>query len=98
MASTKNLPRPVSETWEWQLRGACVGMESAVFFHPSGERGAKRAARAERAKRVCRGCPVLQECCEHALATREPYGVWGGLTEEERADLLSGSRQHPLTG
>lgn len=97
MASTKNLPRPVSETWEWQLHGSCVGMDSAVFFHPSGERGAQRAARAERAKTICRGCPVLHECREHALATREPYGVWGGLTEEERDHILRGGNQrHPI--
>jgi len=29
-------------------------------------------------------CPVLEECREHALSTREPYGVWGGMSEEER--------------
>ena len=27
-------------------------------------------------------------CREHALRVREPYGVWGGLTEHERAALL----------
>ncbi len=96
MASTKHLPRPVAETWEWQMHAACVGMNSEVFFHPSGERGSQRAARAERAKAVCRGCAVLQQCRDHALATREPYGVWGGLTEEERFDLLRGRHEHPL--
>ena len=24
------------------------------------------------------------QCAAHALAVREPYGVWGGLTEDER--------------
>ena len=33
-------------------------------------------------------CPVLQQCRSHALAVREPYGVWGGLTERERRALL----------
>ena len=28
---------------------------------------------------------MLEQCRTHALAVREPYGVWGGLTEEERA-------------
>ena len=41
--------------------------------------------RDERAKQVCATCPVLQQCREHALAAREPYGVWGGMTEDERA-------------
>mgnify|MGYP002753500384 CR=1 FL=1 len=31
-----------------------------------------------------RVCPVLEECRDHALSTREPYGVWGGMSEEER--------------
>jgi len=32
---------------------------------------------------------VIEQCREHSLAVREPYGVWGGLSEEERADRLS---------
>lgn len=31
---------------------------------------------------------VLEECRRHALRTREPYGIWGGLSEEERAEIL----------
>ena len=27
---------------------------------------------------------------EHALTVREPYGVWGGLTEEERLAVYAG--------
>jgi len=27
---------------------------------------------------------VRTECASHALAVREPYGVWGGLSEEDR--------------
>jgi len=30
------------------------------------------------------GVAVLDECRDHALSTREPYGVWGGMSEEER--------------
>jgi WhiB family redox-sensing transcriptional regulator len=30
------------------------------------------------------GCPVRIQCAEHALRVREPYGIWGGLSEEER--------------
>jgi WhiB family transcriptional regulator, redox-sensing transcriptional regulator len=41
------------------------------------------------AKSVCRACPVRAECAAHALAAREPYGVWGGFTESERVRLLA---------
>jgi WhiB family redox-sensing transcriptional regulator len=36
------------------------------------------------AKAICAACPVLAQCRDHALKTREPYGVWGGLGEEDR--------------
>jgi WhiB family redox-sensing transcriptional regulator len=32
---------------------------------------------------------VIDECLRQALATREPYGVWGGTTESEREGLLA---------
>ena len=35
---------------------------------------------------------MRRECLEHALATREPYGVWGGMTEAQREELLYGPR------
>ena len=88
MADTRRLPRPNSDVWEWQLKGACRGMDSAYFFHPEGERGPARASREARAKAVCERCPVIEECRRHALAVQEPYGIWGGLSESERDHLL----------
>ncbi|MDO4654775.1 Transcriptional regulator WhiD [Actinomyces naeslundii] len=84
MHDSSRLPGPISTLWEWQYRGACLGMDSSVFFHPEGERGGSRRRRDERAKAICQDCPVLDECRDHALSTREPYGVWGGMSEEER--------------
>lgn len=89
MANVRRLPSPLSEVWDWQRLGACRGHDSGQFFHPDGERGWSRHRREARAKAVCRGCPVRAECAAHALASREPYGVWGGFTEAERLRLLS---------
>ena len=77
--------------WEgdWQLRGACRGVDSAQFFHPDGERGPSRSRRETDAKAICRRCPVRAECAAHALVVREPYGVWGGFSENERNQLLA---------
>jgi WhiB family redox-sensing transcriptional regulator len=33
---------------------------------------------------VCRICPVVAECQDYSMAIKEPYGIWGGLTETER--------------
>jgi WhiB family redox-sensing transcriptional regulator len=90
VADTRRLPVPVTEIYDWQLRGACRGMDSTFFFHPEGERGRARADRETRAKQVCRRCPVLEQCRRHALMVHEPYGVWGGLSESERDDLVRG--------
>jgi WhiB family transcriptional regulator, redox-sensing transcriptional regulator len=32
----------------------------------------------------------MRACRSHALEVREPYGVWGGLTEAERESLYDG--------
>ncbi|WP_083864711.1 WhiB family transcriptional regulator [Nocardia brevicatena] len=76
--------RPATEDWDWQTRGSCRGVESAVFFHPDGERGRARADRVRRAKEICGTCPVLAQCRSYALSVSEPYGVWGGMSEDER--------------
>ena len=84
-----NLPGTASYFWEWQMEGSCRGEDSAVFFHPEGERGRARADREARAKAVCAECPVMQQCREHALTVAEPYGIWGGLSESEREAILN---------
>src|SRR5262245_37709587 len=90
MADTRRLPTPVAEAYDWQLQGACRGMDSGFFFHPHGERGSAKANREAMAKQVCRACPVIEQCRRHALAAHEPYGVWGGLSESERDRIIRG--------
>ena len=70
--------------WDWQLAGACRTVNPEVFFHPEGERGPRRRSRDAAAKAICSACPVVAACRSHALEIREPYGVWGGLSEAER--------------
>jgi WhiB family redox-sensing transcriptional regulator len=84
MAEISRLPGPIADVWEWQFQGACRWVDPATFFHPEGERGPARRRRDDAAKAVCATCPVVTQCRRHALNVREPYGVWGGLTEQER--------------
>ncbi|TCJ94434.1 WhiB family transcriptional regulator [Nocardia alba] len=84
MPMPTHLPGPNADVWDWQMRGSCRGQDSAVFFHPDGERGRARTAREMRAKEICRACPVLMQCRTHALKVSEPYGIWGGMSETER--------------
>lgn len=34
-------------------------------------------------RQLCHGCPILDECHEHAIR-HEEFGFWGGLTVDER--------------
>ena len=77
-------PSPVYSEWDWQYHGTCRSLSPEMFFHPEGERGAARRSRDAAAKKICLECPVLARCRDHALRAREPYGVWGGMSEEER--------------
>jgi WhiB family redox-sensing transcriptional regulator len=89
MAEISRLPGPVMDLWEWQFDGACRDADQDLFFHPEGERGSARRRRAEAAKAICATCPVIKQCLEQSLTVREPYGVWGGLSEDERSAVLA---------
>ena len=75
---------------EWKLRAACRGKDPGLWF-PSeiGRRHYDRTVRVltARARAICTGCPVRGECLEYALVTDQPWGIWGGMTEDERARL-----------
>jgi WhiB family redox-sensing transcriptional regulator len=74
----------------WQHRAACRGPNQAIFFPPAQfERRSEKRLREKRAKEICSECPVQIDCRNYALEIREQYGIWGGMTENERR-LLAG--------
>jgi WhiB family redox-sensing transcriptional regulator len=75
----------------WLDRAACRGYDPELFFPVSGV--GPGHADTEDAKRVCRACPVLAECLEWAIAGAIPFGVLGGLSEDERHALARGTRR-----
>ncbi|MFN8021459.1 MAG: WhiB family transcriptional regulator [Acidimicrobiales bacterium] len=77
------------EGFDWQREAACRGEHAPLFFPPPHfERKELRLIRERRAKSICRTCPVAATCLAYALEFREPHGVWGGLNEIERRELL----------
>ena len=79
--------RPVDELW--QAKASCRGPQSAVFFPPSySERKDERLGRERAAKAICKMCPVRKPCLEYAIRIREPHGIWGGLNELERKQMI----------
>lgn len=89
MADIAKLPAPVTSNWDWQVYAACRGLAPSVFFHPDNERGRSKRQREARAKAICNRCPVRDACREWALSVREPYGIWGGLSANEREKILA---------
>lgn len=74
---------------EWSDGAACRGIENLLFFSPDSMESKEARLRRERqAKQLCAECEVRDECLSTALAQRESYGIWGGLTEVERRALL----------
>lgn len=85
--STQSLDYQISE--DWQVRAACRGPQSVVFFPPSHfERKSDKLRREEQAKNICATCAVSEPCLQYALRIREPHGIWGGFSEVERRELL----------
>ena len=79
------------EEWtaSWQHRAACRGADAVYFFAPSHfEKRAEKNGREAIAKSICSRCPVRAPCLEYALQVREAHGVWGGMNEMERRNLL----------
>jgi WhiB family redox-sensing transcriptional regulator len=78
----------------WWLKAAC-GPEKADLFFPEPGSLSRREwrRREEAAKEVCAVCPVSEACLVEALLTPEEFGVWGGLTADERARLRAISEQ-----
>lgn len=83
--SVTELPQPHTDAWDWQLRARCRDADHELFF-PGNERITTNSRRqVAEAKRLCRTCPVLAACRTYALHAGESYGIWGGMTTQERA-------------
>jgi len=64
---------------------------AAKLFYP------ERGESSKEAKAVCATCPVRVECLDHAIATHERWGLWGGMTERERRGLRTAKPKPPRT-
>lgn len=65
----------------WQDAALCKGIEDPEVFFP-----AKGQSSAE-ARVICQDCPVRIECLNYALRGHIIHGVWGGMSDRERARL-----------
>ena len=65
----------------WQDQAACYGIDPDTFFPTSEEEAGPALA-------FCSACDIRQTCLSWALKNGERYGVWGGLTEQQRRRVV----------
>ncbi|WP_370424318.1 WhiB family transcriptional regulator (plasmid) [Streptomyces sp. QH1-20] len=70
---------------DWRHNAVCREEDPDLFF-PVGNTG-PALLQIEEAKAVCRRCPVMKQCLQWALGSGQDFGVWGGLSEDERRSL-----------
>jgi WhiB family transcriptional regulator, redox-sensing transcriptional regulator len=66
----------------WRSAASCLLADPDLFFPISAAGPSERQI--AQAKKICAGCPVRQECLEFALSNDQSYGIWGGMTPEDR--------------
>ena len=70
---------------DWDALAACRGLDTEKFFGTT-------TASVARAKGVCDRCYVQRDCLsvadamERNLGPKMVYGIWGGLTPDERIE------------
>lgn len=71
----------------WEEFSACADIPGGVdIFFP--EKGDNFIETETIAKSICAGCIVRTECGNFALRHRIKYGVWGGLSWDDRETIL----------
>ena len=71
----------------------CQNTDPELWFGDSnqnGYTGNERGFNYSDARKLCNKCPVRQQCLEYALANREEFGMWGGLSPQQRNKILRG--------
>lgn len=68
----------------WTRDALCAQTDPELFYPDKGES-------VRPAKSVCKRCPVRTECLQHALDRNEYFGIWGGLSPNERTALRHGA-------
>ena len=89
-------------TTTWRDDAACRDHPELApdTWHPTATSSDDPEARA--AITVCEACPVTAECLAYALAREDAtgtrWGIWGGLTADQRSQLRRAKKPRPGDG
>src|SRR5690606_36354014 len=77
-----------SGDYSWQRYARCADAGTAMMFpHDADFPGIARA------KALCERCPVRALCLAEAQERGERFGIWGGLTPDERREARRRERR-----
>jgi len=110
LASVKSQLQGFGPIAGWEARANCIDADQDLFFgtnrdtdERSKHSSRRTKAQATAALALCASCPVLIECRTWSIEVGLPYGIAGGLTEEERTrerkrrGLHEGPGRKPIT-
>ena len=66
----------------WQLQANCDETNTELFF-------SKLESKVAKAKALCGSCAVADKCLQFAIDTKIEFGIFGGVTADERQALVS---------
>jgi WhiB family redox-sensing transcriptional regulator len=74
---------------DWREQASCSDLPKAVFFEYNSVSipFSKRKHFKGIAVRTCAKCPVRSDCYEFAVKNDEQFGIWAGLTPDERKPI-----------
>ena len=73
---------------EIQEHGApCDGYTEEFFAEPENRLALQMA------KFICDTCPIQRTCLDYALEAKEEFGIWGGMTPEERKYIYDNEKR-----
>ncbi len=74
------------EALSWRASAAYRGHDTRIFFTERGESGY------EEARAICGSCTVVEHCLEAARTLSRGFGLWGGLSPQQRRRRRRGPR------
>lgn len=71
---------------DWLDEAACASLDPELFFSHN---------YSDAAVETCEGCPVRGACLRYAIETNQEFGLWGGLSAQQRRTM---GRRYRKTG
>lgn len=68
------------EQLPWMDDAECAHTDPELWFP-------ERGGPAQAAIRICNNCPVRVQCLDYAMSEHLPFGIWGGATQRQIAQL-----------